>query len=427
MRPATILARNPRRLLALLTTVNFLNYIDRQALFAVFPAIQGEFHLSDGQLGFLGSAFIVVYMVNAPLAGYLGDRFRRLPIVAASAALWSLFTLLTGFARDFTQLFLCRAGVGVGESAYAPASSALIADSFPEDRRGSRLAVFNLAVPVGSALGYLLGGLFATWFGWRAAFAIVGVPGIGLALICLLLTEPERGEQDSLCPPSSPFPEDRELLALLSNPVYLASTAAMAALTFVLGAIAVWMPTFLVRIHGLSLGAAGTSFGLLTVLAGLAGTAAGGWLGDRARRRHPAGYLWVSAAGLLAAAPLTWVAVQASRPVLFWTAAALAETLVFLNTGPLNAVIVSVAGPQRRAIAVGANVLLIHLFGDALSPWLLGSISDRFGIRTALSAAPPMLLASGLCCLLGGRMISARARRRLPEASRPRPPSLPTA
>jgi sugar phosphate permease len=183
----------------------------------------------------------------------------------------------------------------------------------------------------------------------------------------------------------------------------------MAALTFVLGALAAWMPTFLVRVHGLSMGAAGSAFGLLTVLTGVVGTMAGGMLGDRALRGHPAGYLWVSAAGLFLAVPATWIAIRVDVPVLFWTFAAIAETLVFLNTGPLNAVIVSVADANTRAMAVGANVLFIHLFGDALSPWLVGTLSDRFGIRSALEVMAPALLLSGLLCVVAGRVLTASA------------------
>ena len=407
MRPANPRPSRPALLLALLTAINFLNYIDRQTLFAVFPLIQAEIGLTDAELGLLASAFILVYMVCAPLAGIFGDRTRRLPIVMGSVALWSVFTVFTGLARDFVHLFISRAGVGVGESAYAPVSSALIADSFPEDRRGSRLAVFNLAVPVGSALGYVLGGILGSWFGWRAAFAVVGAPGLVLALGCSFFTEPMRGAQD-LGSPAEPKSRAR---ALFSNPVYLASSGAMAALTFVLGALAAWLPTFLVRVHGFSVASAGTAFGSLTVMAGLVGTGAGGVLGDILRRRHRAGYLWISAAGLLLAAPATWIAIQADDPVTFWIAASLAETLVFLNTGPLNAVIVNVARPEIRATAVGVNVLFIHLFGDALSPWLVGALSDRMGIRSALGIAPPVLFAAGILCLVAGRLLNASGAR----------------
>src|SRR2546423_4525446 len=162
----------------------------------------------------------------------------------------------------------------------------------------------------------------------------------------------------------------------------------MSALTFVLGALAAWMPTFLVRLHGLSLADAGTSFGLLTAATGLAGTALGGWLGDRARRRHPAGYLRVSGVGLLAAAPFAALAVFTERAPVFWCATALAAILVFLNSCPLKAAIVGVAAPAISATAVAANVLAIHLLANALFPGMARAPSDHLCIRSSLSIIP---------------------------------------
>lgn len=393
-------------LLAALSTVNLLNFIDRQVLFAIFPAIQQDLGLRDAELGLAASVFIVVYMITTPIAGVLGDRLRRLHVVAASVALWSVATLLSGTASSLPTLLAARAAVGVGEASYAPLCSAMISDRFPTARRGSSLAVFNLAVPVGSALGYVLGALVAARFGWRAAFYIVGAPGLAMAGLLLLLREPIRGAMDRDCQARSAH----TITDVVTDPVYGVTTAAMAALTFVLGALAAWMPTFLVRLHGLSITRAGTTFGILTAAMGLLGTALGGWLGDRAFRRHPAGHLWISGAGLLLAAPTAAVAIFADQPSVFWSATALAEVLVFLNTGPLNAVIVGVAAPAVRATAVAVNVLCLHLFGDALSPWVVGSLSDRFGLRSALAIMPPMLIVAGILCLVAGRLVPPRAR-----------------
>ena len=393
----------PRILLTVLTTVNLLNFVDRQILFAVFPAIQRDLSLSDAELGLAASAFIVVYMIVTPIAGLLGDRLRRLPVAAAGVALWSAATLVSGTVRGFPALLGARALVGVGEASYAPLSAAIISDSFPSEQRGSRLAIFNVAVPVGSALGYVAGAIIAEHFGWRAAFFMVGAPGFALAALMLLFTEPSRGAMERS---EHAEPSRHTLAALLADPIYAITTVAMSALTFVLGALAAWMPTFLVRLHGLSLADAGTSFGLLTAATGLAGTALGGWLGDRARRRHPAGYLRVSGVGLLAAAPFAALAVFTERASVFWCATAFAEILVFLNVGPLNAVIVGVAAPAIRATAVAVNILAIHLLGDALSPWMVGALSDRLGLRAALSIMPPMLLLSGALCLAAGRFVA---------------------
>jgi len=389
-------------LLAVLTAVNLLNFIDRQILFVLFPAIQAELSLSDSQLGLAASAFIVVYMIVTPVAGFLGDRLRRLPVAAAGVALWSAATLASAVARSFPALLAARALVGVGESSYAPLSSAVISDAFPIEQRGSRLAIFNAAVPVGTAFGYIAGALIAARFGWRAAFVMVGAPGLALAALMLLFTEPRRGAMER---PERAGSSRRTFATLLLDPVYATTTAAMAALTFVLGALAAWMPTFLVRLHDLSVRDAGISFGILTAFAGVAGTVLGGRLGDRAVRRHPAGHLRVSAIGLIAAAPCAAVAVITEHRPLFWCATALAEILVFLNVGPLNAVIVGVAAPAIRATAVGINILAIHLLGDALSPWVVGVLSDRLGLRAALSIMPPLLLFSGALCWMAGRFV----------------------
>ncbi len=391
-------------LLGVLSVVNLLNFVDRQVLYAVFPAVQADLGLTDAELGLAGSAFIVLYMAVTPIAGLLGDRLNRPRFAALGIALWSGATVLSASARSFSQLLFARAAIGVGESCYAPLSTAMIADSFPPARRAASLAVFNAAVPVGSALGYLLGGTIAAHFGWRAAFYAVGAPGLLLAAAVALLRDPRRGATDPIAEAGS-----ASISALLADRVFVVTTAAMAALTFVLGAMAAWLPTFLVRLHGLSIAEAGASFGALTALTGLVGTALGGWLGDRASRLDPRGYLRVSAIGLLLAAPVTLLAVASSHPVVFWCSTAAAEVLVFLNVGPLNAVIVGAAAPAIRARAVAVNVFAIHLLGDAVSPWLVGAVSDRFGLRWALAVLAPILVLSGALCLLAARFV-ARAR-----------------
>jgi MFS family permease len=398
-------ARREYRLLAALTTINLLNFVDRQVLFAVFPAVKEELGLRDAELGLAASAFILVYMMVTPIAGYLGDRFHRPRIIALSVALWSAATLASGAARSFAALLVSRALVGIGESSYAPLSSAMIGDSFPAGRRGSSLGIFNVAVPVGSALGYVVGGLIAARFGWRAAFYVVGIPGLALAVTMLALHDPRRGAMDRS------FPSGGTMSALLTDRVYVVTTAAQAALTFVLGALAAWLPTFLVRLHGLSIGVAAGGFGILTAVTGLVGTGLGGWLGDRAVKHDPRGHLRVSAFGLLLAAPAAALAIATDDRLVFWSATAIAEILVFLNVGPLTAVIVGVAAPSIRATAVAANILAMHLFGDAVSPWVVGVLSDRFGIRRALAIMPPMLVLSGILCLVAARYVSRESRR----------------
>jgi MFS family permease len=392
----------PTALLGVLTLVNLLNYIDRQILFAIFPEIQRDLGLLDSQLGLAGSAFIVVYMLVTPLAGRLGDRLHRLRVVAGGVALWSGATVLAGISWSFGSLLAFRSIVGVGEACYAPLGSAMISDVYAPERRGWSLSIFNLAVPVGSALGYLLGGMIATHFGWRAAFFAVGAPGLMLALALLAFPEPTRGGSE---PQGILRDAGATVAALARDPLYVVTTLSMAALTFVLGALAAWMPTFLVRLHGMSVGGAGATFGIVTALAGVLGTLLGGWLGDWRVRRDPRGHLQVSALGLLISVPFATVAIYAESPVLFWSATAIAEVLLFLNVGPLNAVILGAAAPPIRATAVAINILAIHVLGDALSPWGVGALSDAFGLRAALTVMPPMLLISAVLCWVAGRYV----------------------
>ncbi len=389
--------------MVILCAINLLNYIDRQVMFAVFEPVKHAFGLNDTQLGVLGSAFLWVYMLAAPLAGPLGDRFPRRRIIAIALIGWSLATAGSGLAAGFWTFFLCRALVGVGEAAYGAAAPTFIADLFPAERRSTALSVFYMATPVGSALGYLLGGSIAGVWGWRAAFLLVGPPGVALAALLATVREPARAG-----PPPPRLGAGEALRAygdLLRNRSYLLNSLALAAMTFALGGLAAWFPTFLVREARMSLAAANVMFGAITVAAGTVGTLAGGWIGDRLQRRTRKAYFLVSGAGLLLGTPATVIAIALTAhpvaPALIFAA----EVLVFLNTGPLNAIIVNVTRPAMRARAFALNIFLIHLLGDAISPAILGAISDAAGLQVALLSAPLLLAAAGALCLAGTRWI----------------------
>ena len=387
--------------MGVLCAINLVNYIDRQVMFAVFEPVRSAFGLSDTRLGVLGSAFMWVYLLASPLVGPLADRFPRRHLIAIALVGWSAATAASGLAAGFWSLFLCRALVGIGEAAYGAAAPTLIADLFPTDRRGSALSVFYMATPVGSALGYLVGGQIEGAWGWRAAFLLVGLPGLGLAALMATVREPAPDRVNRRAPPRG------ESLGayrdLLRNRSYLLNSLALAAMTFAMGGLAAWFPTFLVREAGMGLAAANTMFGAVTVVAGVVGTLAGGWIGDRLQRRTRKAYFLVSGAGLLLGVPTTWLALayaaHPAAPALIF----LAEIFLFLNTGPLNAIIVNVTPPGVRARAFALNIFLIHILGDAISPTILGAISDAAGLRAALSLAPLALVLSGALCLAGAR------------------------
>lgn len=388
-------------LLALLCAINLLNYVDRYILAAVLPQIQTDFALSDFRLGLLGYAFMVMYLLAAPAFGPLGDRWHRGRLTALGVALWSGATVGTGLARSYGQLLTARAVVGIGEASYGTVAPTLIADAFPPERRGMMLSYFYMAIPVGSAIGYLLGGIIGEAWGWRAVFYVAGPPGFLLAVGAWWLREPSRPKAAG---PAEEPPRSREvLLSLLHNRSYVLNTAAMAAMTFALGGLAFWLPTYFIRVHGLSLRAANIGIGGVTVVAGLLGTLLGGWWGDRLLRRTRKAYFLVSGWGLLLSAPAAVLAIAVDDPVVAFGAIFVAEVLVFLNTGPLNALIVAVTPQGARSRAFGLNIFAIHAFGDALSPALLGYISDLTDLPTALTLPAVFLAVAGLLCLWGAR------------------------
>jgi len=393
---------SPRGVLALLLAVNILNYVDRQVLYALLPLISGDFHLSDAQAGSLATAFMAVYMLAAPPIAWLADTRGRRPWIAGGVGLWSLATGAAALATGFSSLFASRAAVGVGEACYGAISPSFVAERFPPEKRGRALAIFSMAIPVGSALGYAGGGLAGDRFGWRHAFWMVGLPGLLLAVLCAFLPND---------PPHRDTPSAtagyREVFAI---PCFRFITLAMAAMTFALGGFAVWMPTFFHRTYQLSVGRAGTLFGAITVLGGLVGSLLGGWLADLLRRRSSDADLIVSGAGLIAGMPLAAAAILATSLPVAIGALFLAETLLFLNMGPLNAAIVSVTRLETRSMAFAANIFVIHLLGDAASPFLIGWGSDLFGLSRSLLFACAALGVGGALCFLGRAHFDADAR-----------------
>jgi MFS family permease len=393
-----------RYALALLLAVNLLNYIDRQVLYAVFPLIKADFRLSDTALGFLGSAFMICYMCSAPLLGWIGDRGNRVRLASCGIAVWSLATALSGIAPGYRSLLAARTVVGIGEASFGTVSPGLISDFFTKERRGRVLSYFYLAIPVGSAIGYLLGGILGFHFGWKAAFLIVGAPGLLLSAAVWFLRDPKSGEAAEQTQRIGK-PSLAAYGAFLKNKSFICNTLAMTAMTFAIGGLAQWMPTFLYRVHGLDVAKANTLFGAVTVLAGITGTLSGGWLGDRLQRKSPKGYLLVSGWGFLAGIPIAVFAITSQSLTGCLTAAFFAEFFLFFNTGPLNTVVVNVSPADRRAMAFAVNIFFIHALGDAISPTLLGWFSDLWGLRAALLTTPVAIAAAAGFCFLCTRYI----------------------
>ncbi len=386
--------------LGLMTLLNFVNYIDRYVLPAVAPRIKEELSLTDTQLGFLGSAFLFLYFIASPLFGWMGDRLSRTRLMACGVAVWSLATAGGGLARNFLQMAIARGAVGVGEASYAAISPAVISDYYPPNRRGRVFAIFYLAIPVGSAVGYLLGGLLESHFGWRTAFFAVGLPGLLLALLTLSAPDPPRGINDA---PEAPLEHPGsywQTLGLLArNRDYVMAVLGYAAYTFAVGGMSFWVPIYLNRERAMALDEANYMVGAITVVAGIGGTFLGGYLADILAPRIRQAHLYVSGVSMVLAIPFAWVAFSSGDRTIAMSALLGAEFMVFLSTGPINVVLVSVVPVAIRATAMAVSIFFIHLFGDAAAPIVIGAVSDRVGLSRAVLIMPVVVGVSAVIWL----------------------------
>ena len=384
-----------------LTLINLFNYLDRWIVAALAESMKhSELHLSDTQLGFLMTGFLVVYLITAPVFGHLGDTRSRNRLLALGVAIWSVATALAGLARSYVGLFAARAAVGIGEAAYGTISPALLADYFPRQKRGRVFAVFFAAIPVGSALGYIVGGLVDHYFGWRQAFFVAGVPGLVLAFLAYRLYDPPRGIQEtgvgSQDTGETPASNKRAYATLIRNRPYVLTVLGYAAYTFAIGALAFWTPTFLERVRGIPKAHATVQFGAVVVVTGFVGTYLGGWLGDRLLKVSRQAYLWLSGVVTLLAAPLTLLALAAPQPYVYWPAIVAAELCLFASTGPVNSAIVNEVSPHMRATAVALSIFAIHILGDVPSPSVVGIISDARSLAAAVLVIPVAVLVGGV-------------------------------
>jgi MFS transporter, Spinster family, sphingosine-1-phosphate transporter len=403
----------PRTALVLLTSLNLLNYIDRSVLFAVQPLVQGEFHLSNAQVGYLTSAFLGFYMVAAPFAGPLADRYSRKRIIVLGGMFWSGLTLLTAVTHSYWQLLVRHTLVGVGEATFVIIAPTFVADLFPEYERGRIFGIFYLAIPVGTAAGYLLGGKLGAEHGWRFPFYVAALPGFLLALAVCFIPEPPRGQFDSL----AETPERGTIVGLLGNPAFWTVTLGMAASTFSLGGIQVWMPTFLSVARGYSLKQADELFGVIVVVDGIVASLAGGWLGDLLLPRMKGAYYFVSAVSMALGVPAMIIALFFKGPVML-PAIALAAFLLLLNTSPLNTALVNSVGAHIRATAIAVNIFIFHLLGDVPSPTLMGYVADRRSLEAAFVLPVIAMAISSAILFYGMRFAPPVELRREPQAHR---------
>jgi MFS family permease len=394
-----LVIRRPTTILALLTALNLLNYLDRFVLSAVLKGVQDDLHLDNATAGSLGTVFLVGFMLTSPLFGIMADRAGpggRTKLIAVGIMVWSAATVASGVARTAASLVATRAFVGVGEAAYATIAPTIVDDVAPPTQKGRWQAIFFTAIPVGAALGYILGGAILSAYGWRRAFYVAGGPGLAVALLCLLIAEPAAQT-------GAPRPAVLGAIGTLARlPLYRNTVLGYCAHTFALGGFAFWAPKYLSERYRLEPGHASFVFGLITVAGGLIGTLAGGWFGDRVAPNGPGGskdagddralslrnvrFCSLSAA---IAAPLSAATILAPSSGGFFGLLLPCEVALFLLGGPINVVVLRAVPPELRSSAMAINILAIHALGDLWAPLGIGLLADLAGdMRPAMFALP---------------------------------------
>ncbi len=403
---------SPFWLLFILSGLNLFNYLDRYVACQVVEPIRLSFGLTDGQAGRLNTAFMLGYFLTAPVFGYLGDRMTRKWFIAAGIFVWSLGTVLSGLATGFGSLLGYRVLVGLGEASYATMSPSLISDAYGPARRNNALTIFYVAIPVGAALGYLIGSQVSAAWGWRQAFIVAGLPGLLLAVSLLPFREVERGHADHRQSEAVPKPKAKDVLKLLLLPDYSLVVWGYVAYTFAMGGFGFWGPAYLIRISKMSEVQAGAYFATVTAVSGLLGTFAGGFAATAWRKRNAAAYALVLGISTLLAVPCaTWAFLDGTKTALQWGLAA-AIFLCFLGTGPVNTLILESVPVNLRVSAMAMAIFMIHLFGDFKSPEIIGHLSDRSGsLNMAVLILPAALLVGGALWLGLGLKTLYRYRR----------------
>jgi len=400
----------PVFILLLLTALNFLNYVDRYLVAAVAPKYQEELLLSNTMTGFVASAFMIGYFVTSPFFGRMADARAagggslRTKLIFVGVLLWSIATVASGMAKGAGSLIAARVFVGIGEASYATIAPTIIDDLAPPEKKNKWLAVFYIATPVGSALGYVLGGFLEHRYGWRSAFYVAGGPGVLLAFLVLLIREPQRASV------AETIDSGAALRALRRAPIYVACVAGLCMYTFALGGFAVWAPKFLYQTHHMELADADFGFGTVAVLGGIVGTVVGGFLADRGLRKDAPdevrvrAYLRFSALATAIAIPASVATIYAPSPRSFFIAIFVCEAALFASTSPINAVILGSVPKWLRATAMAVSIFAIHAFGDFPSPPLVGKIADHTTLQKALLILPVAIVVCAVVWWLGARL-----------------------
>ena len=403
--------RSPTRpavLLGMLLLVYTFNFVDRQILGILAPAIKAELALTDTQLGLLGGlAFALLYSTLAIPLAWIADRSGRARVIAVSLAVWSAFTALCGMAGGFASLFLARLGVGVGEAGGVAPSYALIADAFPAERRARALSIYNLGIPLGSALGAGVGGWVAATVDWRAAFVAVGLAGLAVApLFGRVVREPARAAR--VAGDAEPVARVFAIVARKRSFWLLAFGAASSSM---LGyGLAFWLPSLLIRSFGLSLQEVGWFYAVLLLIGGTAGVLGGGWLGDRMGARDRAMYARVPAVAFWIAVPLFAAGILSHSAGVAFLCWVVPQALVYMWLSSVIAAVQHLVPAHMRATASASFLLVNNLIGLGAGTLVLGALSDAMAARFGEESLRYAMLAGLALYLLAGALMWAASR-----------------
>ena len=365
--------------LVMLTLVYTFNFIDRQILVILQEPIKADLGLSDAQLGLLtGFSFALVYVTAGIPIAWLADRSNRRNIVVASLAFWSFMTAISGLVQNFGQLLAARLGVGVGEAGGSPPSHSMISDYFPPSSRGTALSFYSMGIYIGVLFGFAAGGWIAQNFGWRNAFFVIGIPGILYALaVFWVVKEPKRGQFDvGGTPPKSSLSETMNCLR--GRPTFWWISIGCAFTAFVSYGNGNFMPSFLMRNHGLSLAEVGAILGLISGLSGATGTFLGGFLADRLGVRDIRWYVWIPMLGGLTAMIPAYYTLLGENTTLIIAAMIPSQILGALYLGPCIATCHNLVSPGMRAMASAILYFVLNIIGLGLGPLTVGILSDAF-------------------------------------------------
>jgi MFS family permease len=379
------------RVLGVLALINLVNYVDRQAIFPLFPFLRRDFRLTHLQFGSLATAFTIVLSVGSLPLGMLADRTSRRRVVSAGVLFWSAATFLSGLATSFRSLLLARSLVGVGEAAYAPAGAAMVTANFPREMRARVQGVFDIGMFAGGAIGIALGGIMVQYFGWRVAFFLVGVPGVLLAFAALRLPEGTHQQHSE-----QRFP----LRDLVRVPAYVTMLLAGWFSSFAGYAYVVWGPELVEEYKGFSAGQAGIVLGVTVIVCGGFGVAVGATLSDWLARRASWGRACTIPVGFLLAAPLIYDALHTTQRAHFVVLFGLGAFFLSWYHGPVTATIHDLIPEEGHATALGLYYLFVNLFSMALAPVVIGGIADHSNLISALHAAIVAQLIGGLLFVL---------------------------